>query len=295
MKNFFVFSFCLASFLLITGCGVSEKVIKDAEKRIEALSAQGVPDSSLSAAKVSLYQAKDASERGNFGIAKKAKKQMRILIAQAEDQFKNNKNRLKPWIQSQRQNIDKEISSLSGLNRKQADSVIAVIDSFVNIGWLLQAEHEIKTFSNTLKRYHLDEERGKELRGQVPGVWTCTQVTKHQQDKTVHAEEKKIFNFKKDGEVKLVEKKKGKSTPYFKEDWEFVSTGKYDLKGDTIVLFIERFKAQKQNFWDLKEVKGKKKWIMNKQPTYDSLITDGSQNRFITFNDLTTDFDRRKN
>ncbi|GAI48557.1 unnamed protein product, partial [marine sediment metagenome] len=130
------------------------------------------------------------------------------------------------------------------------------------------------------------------LRPRIPGTWTCTQVTKHSEDRTVHAVEKKIFNFRKDGSIKLVEKKNGKSTPFFKEDWEFVSLGTYDIKGDTILLLINRFKAAKQNFQDFREKDGRKKWIKTSHPTYDSAITDGTQDRFITFHDLKTDFVR---
>jgi hypothetical protein len=35
---------------------------------------------------------------------------------------------------------------------------------------------------------------------------------------------------------------------------------------------------------------GKKLWKNEPQPTYDSTITDGSQDRFIAYNDLLEDF-----
>jgi hypothetical protein len=35
---------------------------------------------------------------------------------------------------------------------------------------------------------------------------------------------------------------------------------------------------------------GKKVWELKKEPTYDSAITDGSQDRWIPFSDLQRDF-----
>jgi len=293
MNKFLLICFCLASFLLITGCGVSNQNINNVERRIEALVSKGVPDSALSDVRVFLYQAKDAKKRGNFPLAQKAKKGMFDLIAQAEQKYKSDIDRIKPWIQSQKSRINSETNGLTGLNKRHADSAMAVVDSFVRIGWLLHAEAELKEFGKVIPQLKEDENNGLALRPKIPGRWISEQVTKHVQDKTVNAIERKIFDFKKDGKVDLVEKKKGKSSPFFKEDWEFISSGNYDVKGDTIHLFIDRFKAAKQNFWDLKEVDGKKKWVFKQEPTYDSAITDGSQNRFITYEDLTLDFVRR--
>ncbi len=293
MKKVIVFSLCTFLCIMMISCGVSKRALEDAEKRVTALSEKGVPDSSLSRAKVFLYQAKDAKQRGNVGLAKMSSDSMRILIAQAEAQYEDNMNRLKPWIQQQKQHINQATAHLTGLHKKHADSLMGVIDSFIQLNWLLQAEAYINDFVAYIPKLKSDEERAEELRPRIPGTWTCLQATKHSEDKTVHAKEYKIFTFRKDGSIKLVEKKSGKSTPYFKEDWEFQSFGKYDIKGDTIVLFIERFKAAKQNFWDLKtDDKGRKKWIKSVHGTYDSVITDGSQDRFITFHDLKMDFKR---
>jgi hypothetical protein len=293
MKKFLVISIFLATFLLIIGCGVSNQNLIDVEKRIEALASKGFPDSALSNVRVFLYQARDAKQRGNFNLAQKAKKSMFIHIEQAEQKYNSDIDRIKPWIQSQKSKIAGETRGLSGLNKRHADSTIAVVDSFLRIGWVLHAEARLKEFSKVVPQLLSDENSGHELRKKIPGRWISEQVTKHVQDKSVYAVEKKIFNFKKDGNVDLVETKKGKSSPFFKEDWEFLSSGKYDVKGDTILLFIERFKAAKQNFWEKRDVDGKKKWVFKQEPTYDSAITDGSQDRFIIYNDLTLDFTRR--
>ena len=292
MKKFIILSFCCIAVFIIVGCSVSKRALNDAEKRIEALRSKGVPDSSLSRAKVFFYQARDAKMRGNRGLARKSADSMRILIAQAESQYKDDMNRLKPWISSKKSFIADETTNLTGLHKKHLDSLMGIVDSFITINWLLQAEAHIKELINYLPKLKSDEERAAELRPRIPGVWKCSQVTKHAEDKSVHAVEKKIFTFTSDGKVKLVENKKGKSTPYFKEDWEFISHGKWDVKGDTILLLVERFKSAKQDFWDKKDKDGRTQWVKTSHPRYDSLIADGSQNRFITFHDLINDFSR---
>lgn len=293
MKKFIILSFCFIVFLAFVGCSVSKRALNDAEKRIESLKSKGVPDSSLSRAKVFLYQAKDAKMRGNRGLARLSADSMRILIAQAESQYKDDMNRLKPWIASKKNFIASETANLTGLHKKHLDSLMGVVDSFITINWLIQAEAHIKGVINYLPKLKSDEERAAELRTRILGSWTCSQVTKHAQDKSVHAVEKKVFTFNGDGSGSLVERKNGKSTPYFKEDWEFISNGKWDIKGDTIILSVDRFKAVKQDFWDKKEVKGRDQWVKTSHPRYDSTITDGSQDRFIVFEDLKKDFDRR--
>ncbi len=293
MKKLVILFFCFTTFLFLIGCGVSKKTIDNAEQRIKKLQEKGVPDSSLSRAKVFLYQTVSADEDGNIGLARKSADSMRFYVAKAEDQYKQDMARLQPWVKSEREGLIREISAFSGLQKKYADSVVAVIDSFVTLNWLLQAEAYITQLKDYLPQIKFNEERANEIKPRLIGTWTCTNVTKHKHDPSVKAIEKKVFTFNKDGSVKLVEKKNGKSTPYFKEDWEFRSFGKYDCKGDTIHLFIDRFKIAKHNFWDKKKVDGKVKWVKNpNEETYDSTITDNSQDRYIIFEDLRTDFVR---
>jgi hypothetical protein len=281
----------LAIFVLI-GCGVSDKLISESQQRIDALKEKGVPDSSLSEAIVYLYAARDAKKRGNTGLANKSADSMQVLIAKAEDQYTKDMKRLRPYVDSMRQELQKGKEALSGLHEKRLDSMIAVVDSFARINWLLQAEAKVNETMDLLPRLKFDQKRAAELRTRIPGAWTCTNVTKHSQDNTVHAVEKKVFTFNKDGSPTFVEKKSGKSSPFLKEDWEFRSYGTYDLLGDTIHLFVDRFASVKQNFTELHNRDGKKVWEEKPGPQYDSSITDGSQNRYITYHNLKLDFER---
>lgn len=287
-----VSALCLSGIFVFVGCGVSKRTLEDAERRINVLKEKGVPDSSLSSAVVQLYQAKDAKERGNVGLAKKAADSMLHLIAQAEARYEEDMKRLRPYLDSLKIVFRKAQAELSGLQQKRLDSLVGVVDSFYHMGWLLQAEAHANKLVDYLPTLKLDEEIANEKWPKVRGTWICKTKSKHAEDKTVNAVEQKIFRFNGDSSAMFVEKKSGKSTPYFKEDWEFRSWGKWGMQGDTIRVFVDRFAAVKQNFEEFHKDKesGKKYWKTITHPTYDSTITDGSQDRFITLHDLKQDF-----
>lgn len=286
----------LTALLGIVACGVNEQTFTNAEKKIADLKAAGVEDSSLSNVKVFLYQARYAQQQGNTGLAKKAVKSMKHEMASVEATFKENLNHLVPVIDSLRSVIRATRSGLSGLQLKKLDSMMVAVDSFANQKWYLQAHTKAREIAAQLPQFSKDEERAKELKTLVPGEWVCTNITKSKEVKGVHAVEKKVFTFNRDGKVTLVENKKGQSGPFLREDWEFRSWGDYDMHGDTIHLFINRFASIRQNFERLYvEDGGKKKvWKKEPQPTYDSTITDGSQDRYITFGDLKGDFSQTR-
>jgi hypothetical protein len=281
----------LSVLVVINACSVSQKTLDDAQQRIDALKAKGVPDSSLSTALVYLYQAKDGNQRGNKGLAHMAADSMQILIAQAEAQYNDNLVKKKPEVDSLVIILTKAKPTLTGLQAKKIDSAMKVIDSFSQKNWIYQVETNAKAAVNgLLPQLKFNEDRAKELRGRLPGEWVCVNKTKSEEDKTINAMERKVFSYTKDGKCKLVETKKGQSSPVLKEDWEFDSYGTYDLLGDTIFMFINRFVCVKQNFDNMSTKNGKKVWELKKEPTYDSAITDGSQDRWIPFSDLQRDF-----
>ncbi len=84
--------------------------------------------------------------------------------------------------------------------------------------------------------------------------------------------------------------KKGKSGPKLKEDWKFESYGTWEMKGDTIHILTDRFVCPRQNLWELKVVDEKEQWVLNEQPTFDDSVTDGSQDRHISYSNLIEDF-----
>lgn len=282
---------CLSALLLIVGCGVSKRALEDAERRIEALKSKGVPDSSLSRAKVFYYQAKAAKERGDLGLARTSADSMRYLIARAEEDFEQESKRLKPVIDSLQSVVLEAKRDLDGLHKDVLDSIVAKADSFAALGWALQTENVLRQAVGRIPALKFQQERAAELRPRVPGVWKMTQRTTSEAHREVNAVETKEFTFEPDGDAKLVEEKHGQSGTHLKENWKFLSWGTYGLKGDTIFMKVDRFKAAQQDFMEkFVDENGRVEWKPKKEPTYDSTITDGSQDRFIAFEDLRRDF-----
>ena len=273
----------------IVACSVSDKTLTSGQNRIDALKAQGMPDSLLSPAKLLIRQATDEKSR-NPSIANKAADSLKKVLTQLELSFKSTIPQLEAEIESMQGQVAQVRSQVSGMQVERIDSLTRAVDSLVDKKWYPDASAKLKTIVNALPQIKLDEQKMTEIKGKVAGSWTCTNVTKHSEDKTVHAVEKKIFILNKDGSCRFIEKKEGKSGPYLKEDYEFVSYGTYGFKGDTVYLSIKRFAAVRQNFERL-FIEGKSRtWKRDPQPTYDTTITDKSQDRFITYPDLLSDF-----
>ena len=277
----------LATVPFLSGCGVSQKQIDDAELRIKTLSEKGLPDSVLSDARIYLQQAKDGMMRHNDQFANIGRDSI-IFIKKAEAIYAAESERQKTEVTALLSGLKSQAGSLSGLHKIAADSAIAVADSFVQIGWLFQAEGKAKEAQIVLDTLKQMQVRADELAPQVPGTWKCTNTYTSKEFKDVNAIENKIFTFSPDGKAMMVETKKGISAASLKEDWAFNSWGTWALRGDTILLSVSRFKIVKQDFW--KRPAPGTPWKAEPGPTYDSTITDHSQDRFIVWSDLTLDF-----
>lgn len=293
-RKHFVTFIGLTAITFLIGCSPSEKSLVEAQKRIDALKTKGVPDSSLSEAKVLLYQVRDAKFRGDKALARTSAKSMNKVLAQAEVNFTASVTHLTPAIDSMKSLIRIAREGLSGIQKQKLDSMNAVIDSFMTLGWVLEAHAKAQETMVQLPQLKFNDDRAKELAPRIPGEWVCINKSTHAGDPTVNGIEKKVFTFNRDGSCKFVEIRKGKTGQSLKEDAEFVSTGTYDFNGDTIVLKINRFSAVRQNFERLFITGGKKEWRKENHPTYDSLMTDGSQDRYIAFSDLDEDFEQTK-
>ena len=179
----------------LTSCGPSDRMLEEARGRIDALKSKGVPDSALSRARVFLYQAEDAKKRGNTGVARRAADSMQILLARAEDLYNEHIATLRPVVDSLEQVLIKERKDFSGMQAKKIDSMLAIVDSFSNMEWLLQAQNKARETIAMLPDLEFDEERAQELRPRIPGTWVCTNRITSDVHRQVNAVEKKIFSF----------------------------------------------------------------------------------------------------
>jgi len=284
-----------SALILIAGCGggVNDKMLNDAQARIEKLKEKGLPDDKVSGARVFLYQAREYHDKKNSSAAKKAADSMKVNLERAEAFYQQEVATLGPKIDAAKSTAAKAKEEFSGYQARKVDSLTRVVDSLRKIDWLLQANNKAQELVALLPSLKDDEAKASKLRKIIPGEWVFEDRAKSVEDKNVNALTRKSFSFGRDGKVYLVESKKGQSSPFFKEDWEFRSYGTYDYMGDTIVLSISRFHIVKQMFTKAKKEGEKIIWVDEPGPTYDSLITDKSQDRTITYDDLKVDFKKR--
>jgi hypothetical protein len=287
--------------LLITvpGCGVSQKKLDQAQKRVDALKAKGVPDSALSRARVMLYQARESQKRGETHVANVSADSMMIYIAGAEALYNEQSVKVKPIIDEIKARIETGKAQFTGLMLKEMNNKIEAIDTNLTKGFMFMAENAAHSADSALTRIKFNQERADEIRKTIPGLWECVNKSKSVEFKEVNAVEKKTFDFRSDGSAVLDENKKGISNHFLKEDWQYLSNGTWDLNGDTIKIFVTRFKAARQNFTkghltDPKNMKSKVIWETDNHPSYDSTITDGSQDRYVMYQDLKDDFKQIK-
>ncbi|HMA65284.1 MAG: hypothetical protein ACM31E_01475 [Fibrobacterota bacterium] len=279
--------------LLIAGCGVSEKAIQDGQAKVDALKAKGVPDSLLSQSKLYLRMASDGILHKNSSESSKGMNEFKKEIANVEKSASSVVSQMDSEISTVRSQVEAIKARLTGHQVFKLDSVMKVVDSLISVNNKADAVAKIKKVQNFLPVLVEDERKANEIKDKVFGTWTCTNVTKHSEDPTVNAVEKKIFILNRDGSAKFIEKKSGKSGPYLKEDYEYNSYGTFGFRGDTVYLSINRFVAVKQNFTRMTDVK-KKVWTPDNHPSYDTTITDKSQDRFVAYQDLLADFERSK-
>ncbi|MBN1600539.1 MAG: hypothetical protein JW915_02970 [Chitinispirillaceae bacterium] len=276
----------LAAFLV--GCGGASKTkMGEIENRIKALTDKGTPDSILANVKVFQYNVAAAQKINNSGHARKYTDSMLVAIEIAEKWYEEAMVQNKSYLDTKGADLRNRKAALTGLPLRTADSMFAVVDSLVKMNWLIMARTKLDKLDTAMVTLENDEKKSVEVRKKVVGKWGDAHWVKPE-EANYKALDKKVYKFTKDMKFEGDESMKGQTTEFMKEDWQFLSWGDYDIKGDTIFIFVKREKCTRQIFtqWHIKD----KKWIEGKKPTYDSTITNGAKDRFILYSDLKSDF-----
>jgi hypothetical protein len=270
----------------VSGCGVSEKSLAQAQQRLDTLVAKGIPDSLLSDAKVFLFQAKGAQERGNSREAATNADSALVYIDKAEKAYGDAMENIKPKLVEQRSALGERRSALSGPQLHKADSLLAQSDSLLAGGLVMQAAHQLQQVEQRFEQLRADEQNARELLAVVAGSW---QAVLQLSGEGAQGVEKRSMSFGRDGTLAISEERLGRSSEALREDWKFLSWGEWELMGDTILMHIKREQCVKQDFYNL--VNGS--WQKKSGPIYDSTLSDRSKDRFMVVSDLKADFKRR--
>jgi hypothetical protein len=286
ITNVLLPALALAAFLI--GCGgASKEKMEEIQNRIKSLTEKGTPDSVLANVKVYQYNVAAAQKLNNAGEARAFTDSMLNAIAAAEKWQEDMQASSKAFLESKGAELKNRKAKLTGLQVRPADSMFVIIDSLEKKSWLVQARAKMEKLDSMMAVLENDEKIATEIRTKIVGKWGDAHWIKAE-DANYKAFEKKVFSFSKDGKFEGSEEMKGQTTEFMKEDWQFLSWGNYEVKGDTIFIFVNREKCPRQIFtqWWTKEAK----WKEDKKPTYDSTITNGAKNRFILFKEIKSDF-----
>jgi hypothetical protein len=282
-------SMCIVAGIMFTGCGVTSKKLDDAEKRIDALQKSGMPDSLLSEARVTLVQVKTAKKFGGGASPQRLYDSVMTLLGKAEMVYTGALTQVKPSVEALRKTFDGKKQSLTGAQLKEAESLIKDVDSCIKINKWTEAKEKCVMVDAALNSLIKDEKTAAETKAKLTGTWVGVQKTKDKQAKADYTE-KKEFTFSPDGKVNIIEERNGQTNEVIKEDWKFQSGGTFSLKGDTIIIAITKEKCFKQIFTTFVEKNGKAQWVKKEKPPYDSTITSGKKDRFVTFGFITQNF-----
>ncbi|MGA2506654.1 MAG: hypothetical protein ABSF80_04165 [Chitinispirillaceae bacterium] len=273
--------------ITIPGCGVSQKTIDTYEAQLKALEAKGTPDSILSSVRVYLSQAKGGRQSANGTLAKASIDSVKRYLAAAEQWYQMTVQTKKPRVDSLLKYFTAAKTALSGMQVKEADSFLTIIDSYVKKNWYMQAAVFTDRLDTLMPSLIKDEDVSKKIGPQLIGTWIM--IKKHTEN-GANATEKSSVSFKKDGVFEMNEAMNGQTKPTLREDWLFLTEGTYSMKGDTVLLATQKEKCVRQIYWNLVDKKGKQEWVKNEKKPYDSIIKDGSKDRFLTFDYLKEKF-----
>lgn len=282
---------CAAS-IMFTGCGVGEKKLTEADMRIKALETKGVPDTLLSSAKVYLSQVVQAKKVSDGGSMKTGWDSLGAILKRADAWLVESQATMKPFVDARRKVYTDKRAQLTGLQAVTLDSMTAFVDSFITKNWLLQAKQYCMTIDSMLPVLEADEVKVTAHRKELMGTWKGEQEPAgSEENKKINAVQTSIYTFKNDGSLHINETMKGQSDINRKEDWAFESWGRYDLKGDTILMFLEREKCLRQII-SIQDDAGK--WKATEGPKFDTTLAKGAKDRTLEWKDLKENFKKSK-
>ncbi len=289
--NFLIFAVFIGSVTMFTGCGTSTKNdIRDVSRTIDSLKNIGVPDTILTDFELARFSANNEFEKGSKSKASqiivKAKKDLEKVKAEFSQTFVRIEEKLNQKLDTlKRANID-----FTGIRHDIIGKSIATADSLVAVSQILKANSIVDELIKKLPKLIEDEKRAKRISKIVQGDWIRKTKEKNKEDGS-NFNETEEYIIKRNGKIIVKEFKKGYHNKQVYMDYKYTSYGTYKLNGDTVKIFINRIKGYNKNKLLVNEAK--KEWKKVNEPPFDSLVTNGSEDRFQTYRELSEHFKKR--
>jgi len=305
--RFFAVFFALAA-LFLAGCQSFDDLSSNVQERFAALEQKGLPDSLITPIRMAFTTAQMDSRRNRNNDALKNINIALEAVIRAENYLEKSLTETKPQVIASRNALAARAEAeLRGLHKADADSIIAIIDSFLKIDFVFRAQSVAAQLESGFAGMTAAQATADSIRPRIFGTWTHLDTSKHNFDRAVNAVSRKVFTFNRNGTGTFVSERRGQSAPNLREDWRFETQGTWDLRGSNIHLTATRWHGAEQRTFQLNENTGvwghmnhETNQFHNNVPIVipeDELTSDdpdlAKQNLFIGFSDLQRDFRRR--
>ncbi|KMQ50926.1 hypothetical protein CHISP_2068 [Chitinispirillum alkaliphilum] len=286
MKRIFLSGVILIVTSLFAGCG-QKITTEEAEARIAQLRERGVPRSEMTKISMYLNHMKTAQSIGNSREHRQYQDSLYNALNEFEDRMEILLEESALVIDSLRVAVAEKKKPLKEMHLEKAKELLGDIDSLIEIPMPLAARSRLTQFKQQLDTLLEMQNLADSLRRHVVGAWVMEQESPDPRFDVVKRQE---IHFRPDGSLYIMKRSRGRTSETTREDWEFQSEGTWKLRGDMAFKFIERDKRVRYNFRYLDQETNR--WITETQPPYDSTITDGSMDEFITYETLARDYKR---
>ncbi|MDG5815067.1 hypothetical protein QA601_08260 [Chitinispirillales bacterium ANBcel5] len=283
-KQLVLLSIVVLVFSLLFSCN-KKITVEEARERIEGLVARGVPESEMSKIRMYLFNMESAKSTGNQGPYRRYRSSLDLALNEFEERMVVLLDESGPIIDSLKEVVEEKKGNLKGLHLEAADSLLAAFDSLVKTNQLLLARTRLEQYNLKMDTLITMQNVADSLRNQFVGAWV---MEKESPDRRFNVVERTEIHMRRDGTLYIMESKRGRTSESTREDWEFRSTGTWDLKGDIAYHYIENEKRIRQNFHTLDPQTGR--WRKESKPAYDSTFTDGSRDRYAAYSALKEDY-----
>ncbi|MFP4164077.1 MAG: hypothetical protein ACLFQB_09605 [Chitinispirillaceae bacterium] len=276
----------VTALVLLLSAGCSSKIsIEEAKAKIQKLADKGVPEEEMQDVRMFLHQMESAKKTGNTGTFRTYQDSLDYALANFETKMTKILQESGPIVDSLKKVTEEKMGKLKRLHLESAEPTAQKIDSLIKAKQLLLARDRLEKFDGELDTLVKEQKTADSLWGDFVGCWV---LEKESPDKKFNVVERTEIHMRPDSSLFIVEKKKGKTSENTRDDWEFRSTGTWDVKGDVAHHHIEKEKCVRQKFWSRNPETGK--WKKQIKPPYDSTVSDGSKDRYAVYEDLKEDF-----
>jgi hypothetical protein len=290
MKNLMVLFLGAVVFF---GCSRGPKMsqITEVVEQVSHYKEAGVPDQITGPAESAINNARNARLQGNGTAARKYYREALKYVEDAEEALETAADSLRPEIVQKLSALDAEAEKhLSGLHLEAYETQKAEVEELLDINHVYRAERSAENLEEELASLREQQEHADSIASKIIGRWVHRDTASSEIHEEIDAITVQTIEFTSDGRARYRNKKDGQINEHEKMFYEFIDKGTYDIKGDTVHIFVDTFETVRKRMEVLRD--GEWDTIVDEDPQVEE-ITDGSQDVPVTYTTLDLDFTKQ--